>query len=87
MWCTKASMLGRPAKISKEHKIIIQEYWKRDTVSSVDRRNLRNCVQKIFKNINKIARNVLDQDKLVIVVTTKRGIKYRAERCKYETLY
>ena len=79
--CTeKKSTQGRPVKLTKELKLKVQEFWRKNSIISVDRRNLRNVVMIVSKNVKRVAADLLDDNDMVTKVKTKRGWKYEAER-------
>ena len=66
-----------------EFKKKVQQFWKKNSVISVDRRNGRNTMKIAKKNIAKPVRELLDQDENVTYVETKRGWKLQTDRYVY----
>ena len=76
----RGSKQGRPVKITKYTKIKVQDFWRENSIISVDHRNMRHFVRVAAKNVPKIATELLDHDAKVTKVTAKRGWKYQADR-------
>ena len=77
------SILGRPCSITVETKLKVQDYWKANSVISVDRRNQRNNIRVAKKSVSKIACDVLDKDGRVTLVETKCGWKFQSDKYIY----
>ena len=67
--------------ISFDLRVKVYEYWKNNSIISVDRRNDLYKIRTSKKKISNLAKDIIDDD--VNSVVTKRGVKLEARRYIY----